>query len=375
MVAIREGHIGYREGIALLAITLSSKVFLTCPRNLISEGQTAGWLVSLAHLLVALVAVLPGLVLLKKYPDRTLIEIAEESGGAVTGILVSLLMFFFFVFTVIIILRQFTETVIVALLPTTPISIITLFFLLGMVYPCYQGIESLSRGAWLLMPYLLIGLFGVLALVLPKANVDYILPFWGAGLPHVLKAGALKSSMLGEILLVTLLNPYLRDRQKLTPVVIGSLVIYGVLFTLTVLIYQMVFPFPSATSLGPYPLYNMARLVYFGRFLQRVEAIFVFIWVFSLLVAMSAIFYGASVSLARGLKLPVYRPLLFPVAVLVYSLNFLVPNFPSAAWLDAEVLHNYGWTIAFGLPALVWLLSRVKDKGGGNRGTQPRKNS
>ncbi|MDA8210631.1 MAG: endospore germination permease [Clostridia bacterium] len=374
MGTIREGHIGYREAVALLAIMLITKVFLTCPSNISDLGGTAGWLVVLVYLLVAVVAVLPGLALLKRYPDRTLIEVAEEFGGAITGILVALLLFGYFLLSTVIIMRQFTETVIVALLPTTPISLITVFFLLGMLYPCYQGIESLTRGAWLLMPFFALGLFGVLALVLPWANPDYLFPFWGPGLPAILKAGPMKSSMLGEILLVTLLNPYLRDRQKVTAVVMSSLIISGLIFTLTVLVYQMVFPYPASGTEITYPMYNLARLIYFGRFVQRVESIFIFIWVFSLLVNVSALFYGTTVSLARGLNLPFYRPLLFPVAVLIYSLNFLILNFPTAAWLDAEVLHNYGWIIAFGLPALVWLLAKLRDKGGGSHGIHPQNN-
>ncbi|MHB1166950.1 MAG: hypothetical protein ACYC0N_00225, partial [Carboxydocellales bacterium] len=69
------------------------------------------------------------------------------------------------------------------------------------------------------------------------------------------------------------------------------------------------------------------------------------------------------------------QPLLFPLAILVYSLNFLIPNFPTAVWLDSHVLHDYGWTVAFGLPALVWLMDKVKSKRGGSRELVSEKNS
>ena len=81
-----------------------------------------------------------------------------------------------------------------------------------------------------------------------------------------------------------------------------------------------------------------------------------------MLVKVCALFYGASVSLARGFKLPVYRPLLFPLAVLVYGLNFLIPSFAAVAFLDATILRDYGW--AFALPTLVWLLVKLRSKGG-----------
>jgi hypothetical protein len=204
--------------------------------------------------------------------------------------------------------------------------------------------------------------------------LDYLFPLWGPGLTQIIKAGAIKSSMTGEILLVSIFNPYLRERKQIKTVVIGSLIIYGILFTLTMAIYEMVFPYPSAVTLLPYPLYMLARIIYYGRFLQRVEAIFIFIWVFSLLVTISSLFYGATLSLARGLKLPVYQPLLFPLAILVYSVNFLIPNFPAGAWLDSHVLHNYSFIVAFGLPALVWLMVKIWNKRVVSRGLMPEKN-
>jgi len=368
MGAIRDGHIGYREAIAVLVITLTMHTFLTLPLNYIIEGKTAGWMIPLVDTLLTLIFLLPWLSLLRAYPDRTLIETAEESGGPVTGILVAVLICGYFLFITVIIMRQFTETVIVALLPTTPISVITIFFLLGMIYPCYQGIESLTRGAWLLMPFITIGLLGVLALILPKADSDHLFPVWGSGIFDVVKFGVIKNFLPIQIILISMFNPYLRDRTKLTNVAAGSLIVSGVLISLMVMVYQLVFPVPSAISSGPYPLYNLARLIYYGRFVQRVESIFIFIWIFGMLVKAALLFYITTISLARGLKLPVYRPLLFPLAVLVYGLNFTIPSFPAAVWLDNHIYRTFGGAISLAIPAVVWFLTRLRNQGGGVHG-------
>ena len=71
MDTIREGHIGYRETIALLTIVLTSKVFMTFPRSIIIDGQTAGWIVALVDLLVTLAAVLPAACWSRSAPCST----------------------------------------------------------------------------------------------------------------------------------------------------------------------------------------------------------------------------------------------------------------------------------------------------------------
>ncbi|MHB8170560.1 MAG: GerAB/ArcD/ProY family transporter [Thermincolia bacterium] len=374
MGTLRDGHIGYREAIALLTIVLTMHIFLSLPLNYVMEGKNAGWMIPLVDLLITLIALLPFLAFLSAYPNQTLIEVAEESGGPATGLLVAIAIFIYSMFTNIIVMRQFTETVIVSLLPTTPISIITLLFFAGMIYSCYQGLESLSRGAWLLMPFITIGSLGVLVLVLNKANPNHLFPFWGSGFSEIAKYGVIKSFLPVQLILLSMLNPHLRDRTKLPVIAISSLVIAGVLISLTVMIYIMVFTVPSAISSGPYPLYNLTRLIYYGRFVQRVESIFIFIWIFGMLVKSSFFFYLAAVSLARGLKLPVYRPLFFPLAILTFSLNFLIPSFPVAIWLDDYVFRSYGWALALTLSALVWLLAKLKKKGGSNSG-QPQETS
>ncbi|MDA8233334.1 MAG: endospore germination permease [Clostridia bacterium] len=368
MATLRDGQIGYREAMALLATTLTMHVFLTLPQHYIIEGKTAGWMLPMVDFLFTLGVLFLWLPLVKANPHKTIVEVAEESGGPITGTLVGVLIFIYFVFLTVIIMRQFTETVIVALLPTTPISVISILFLVAMIYSAYQGIESLSRGAWLLMPFIIIGLLGVLALILPRANPVTIFPFWGSGIPEILKFGVIKSFLPMQIILISMLIPYLRDKTRLTTVAVGSLTISAVLIALTVLVYIMVFPVPSSINSGPYPLENLARLIYYGRFIQRVESIFIFIWIFGMLVKASALFYLAAISLARGLKLPEYRPLLFPLVILVYGLNFMIPNFPTAVWLDKNIYRSFGWILAITIPALVWLLYKLKGKGGDSHG-------
>ncbi|MDA8235642.1 MAG: endospore germination permease [Clostridia bacterium] len=368
MATLRDGQIGYREAIAMLATVLTMHIFLSLPQQYIAEGKTAGWMLPLVDFLFTLGALFLWLPFVKANPRRTLIEVAEESGGPVMGTLIGPLIFIYFVFVTVIIMRQFTETVIVALLPTTPISVISILFLMAMIYSAYQGIESLSRGAWLLIPFITIGLLGVLALVLPRANPDTLFPFWGSGITEILKFGIIKSFLPVQIILISMIYPYLRDKTRLTTVAVSILTISAVLIALTVLVYLMVFPVPSAIYAGPYPLENLARLIYYGRFVQRVESIFIFIWVFGMLVKASALFYLAAVSLARGLKLPEYRPLLFPLAVLVYGLDFMIPNFPAAVWLDNHVFRSFGWVLAITIPTLVWFLFKLKGKGEDSHG-------
>lgn len=362
---IKDGHIGYREVGATLTVMLTTKIFLSCPRAPIVEGHTAGWMIPLVGAIIALIGMWPLIYLMQREPDHNLIQMAEDHGGPVAGLFIGIVMSCYFLVAIVMIVRQFTETVIVALLPTTPISVITILFLMGMMYAAYQGIESLTRTAWLLMPFILLGMIGVLLLTFPRADFDRMFPIWGVGLKKIMAFGLLRSSLYSEILIMGMLNPMIRERDKIKPLMITVLSFSGILFALTILVYVLVFDLPAAISSGTYPLYNLARLIDYGRFVQRVESIFIFIWVFSMLVNMATLFYGLCISLASTLKVPIYQPLIFPLAVLIYALVFMIPNFPYAVWLDTKVLHEYSFLVSISIPVLVVFLVKLKPKRGG----------
>ncbi|NPV26276.1 MAG: GerAB/ArcD/ProY family transporter [Firmicutes bacterium] len=129
------------------------------------------------------------------------------------------------------------------------------------------------------------------------------------------------------------------------------------------LVYEMIFQLPVAEE-NVLPVYQLARIIRYGRFFQRLETIFVFFWLLNGLVALSAAFYGATTGLAKGLSLPDYRPILLATALVAYALAFIPPNYPTTMIWDRQFLQNLGWIITFVLPGLLFLVTLIRRKGG-----------
>ena len=75
------------------------------------------------------------------------------------------------------------------------------------------------------------------------------------------------------------------------------------------------------------PFYRLSRNIYLGRFFQRVEALFIIIWSIVGALKIALTLYGAAVSLARTLKLPDYRPLIWPLGLIIFIFSFEFMNF------------------------------------------------
>lgn len=353
-------RIGRREAFWLVVIFIITKVFLAYPRTMAEIGETAAWVVIIVGGLVSALAWWVLGSLLNRHPGASLIEAARRVGGTAAALAVGLGFTAMFVFMAATVLRQFGETIINAILPEMPISAILIPFVVVFSYAAYQGVEPLTRVTWYVTPWIVGGAGVIVAMTLAlESDVGRLFPLLGTGPAVIIPAGALRSSMFIEMVLVGLLRPSLDPRVRPVPFGLACLSTSVAIFVVIQVAYLTSFPPPLAGTTA-LPMYTMARLIAVGRFVQRVESVMFFIWVLAGCGKLTAAVYAASVSLAESLRLPAYRPLIFPLAVLVLTLSFLPENLSEATRLDADVLRVYGIIPAFVLPALVWLIDLAR---------------
>lgn len=351
----------------VLLFFIAAKVFLPFPSAYIDEGFSAGWIMVLVSLTGGLAGFLVIAALMRRFPDATIAEAAEKILGPAGGIVTGMIFSGFFMAITSLTLRQFGEAMISAALPLTPISAIELVFVAVMFLACYLGIDVLARSAFLAAPYLILA--GVLTLVLlyPFWNYNNFFPVWGAGIEQVTKMGLLRSSAFGEILLVAYLAPVLGGFNRFLRAGFYGVLLSGLIIFMLVVGLELTFSPETARELN-LPFYNMSRLVYLGRFFQRIESLFVLFWSITGMIMLAAGLYAATFSIANVLKLPDYRPLLWPVVLIIFTLSLLPPDLPVATYLDTMILRVYGWIPAFILPALLLMIALLRQAGGRENG-------
>ncbi len=366
-----EEKIGYHEALTLLVIILSAKIFLSFPRNMALIGDAAGWIIVLLSGIYSLIGFFFLISLLKKYPGKNLIQIAQEVNGPFFGKLFGVVIFLFFLVITSLYLRQFVESFILAILPRTPISVLTIFFLMLMVYATLLGIETLSRVAWLLGPYLLAALVIILLFSLPQATFDFLVPILGPGPLPLLKHSLAHLSIFSEIILLGLIATLVRDRERINRIglysLIGAIIINVGITVLATAVFNY-----SAVQKLIFPVFQLTRLISYGEFIQRVEAVFVFLWFFWAGIQLGGLFYGTVTGFAQSFKIKNYRPLTLPIAVLVFTVSLAPLSMTEAVELNdyavsPSIISIYYSAAAFGIPLLLWLIAVAKKRlGGGN---------
>ena len=363
---VKEGTFGPTEAIILLTMSTTARVFLPYPRFLAEIGGPAAWMTPLGGLVVALIGVHVATLVLRKSPDKTIIEITEEALGPVLGMAFNIVTAMFFMAVAALFTREFSEAMIIAALPSTPISVIAFTFLFAGLLGAYLGIETMARSARLMYPYAIGGIIILLLALIPRWNVYNILPILGNGPLRVFGEGTFSTSGVTEIILAAVLVQAMGGVEKFRHIGFRSMIIAFLILIALQLTLSLTFSWEVVTE-NTLPFYRLSRTIYLSRFFQRVEALFIFIWSIIGALKIALTLYGASVTLSRALKLPDYRPLIWPLGLSVYILSFLPPDMPAAVKLDADFLSPFALIPNYLLPLLLiivfWLRRGKKNAG------------
>jgi len=360
--------IGEREAIAYLVTIVIAKVFLAYPAVLVGYAANAAWLVVLLSGLVTLFFINFVTKLVTSFPGKSFPEVCQTILGPYFGLVTACLPILGMLLEESLLLRNFSESMLVVALPETPLSVVMVCFLGACLVAVYLGIENIARASYISFPFTLAAILCITLLSFNAWKPDLLFPILGEGLFSILKAGLIRSSDYLELVNLYII-PFLFYPKQVKRIGQKSVVMVIGVFLVVILTYTMSFPFPVAEE--PYlPLYTMARGVYLGHFIQRIEAIFVIFWVFAGLLLLSSGFYVLCIILAQILKLPDYKPLISPLAIITFALAFAPPSLSDVVYLSNYGVREWGWLIYYGIPIILLLVARLRGGDGQNESTQ-----
>lgn len=356
------GKFGVAEAVVLLTMSVMARIFLAFPRSLLEVAGPAAWISVLAGLVFSLLQVCLFVLILRPHPQKNIVDITGEALGKAAGSAVNVVYVAYFILVAAVYLRPFSEALLLSALPRTPISVISITFLSACMVGAYVGVEAMARAARITYPFVLGGVGLLLLGVSPQWESSNLFPLLGTGPVNVFITGGFLSGQISEIFLAAVIVQSIHGPALFGKIVSRAMVMGFLLLAMLEVVAVLTVTYHSAVEYT-IPFYDISRLIYLSRFFQRVESIFIIIWVFIGMVKVALSLYAASAVLARTLRLPDNRPLLWSLAMIVLVTSLLPPDLPSIFSLEREWLRRYTWIPTIALPGLVLAASRFR-KGG-----------
>lgn len=347
-------------------IYIFATMFITLPRELTVLAQHTGWLCILAAM-----AAFSGYIwllnrLLGRIGDQEFIAYVHSLLGRWIGMPFTL--FFLLLPTLLYsayVMRLVGELFETLVIPETPLGIMLLMFLILRYWNVRGGLRSIGLFAEVVFPGMAAVLVIMLLLSLGHVEMSRIMPLYDTNLPDLYRGTLSVLAIFMEIGILLYAANGIRDRQKTTGTLLKVNLTVGILFVLTYWLCLGTFGSSYLKRLA-FPTVEMVRNISFLHFFEHVELIFLAMWVTMNTVKGSVTYYACASGFRSWFGLNSYRPLLFPLAVIIYFLAIIPQNLPQAVFrLDQFKGQVYPYvSILFLL--LMELLGWIKTKRGGS---------
>ncbi len=288
-----EKKIGNIEAIAVVLTVMINHIILNLPKSIIGTTSSGSIINVIFVTLIAFIIVYLISQLLKSFPGLDILDISKFLGGKVLKFIIGALFLCYSIFTISIVLRSFSETLKIIFFPRTPVQIIMLLFLLAIVFVNKLGFQAMARSNLFFTPIILFSILFIFVANFGNYTVQRVFPLLGNGAVSTFLSGASNLFAFGGIAYLYFLPPHLKEQKDYTKIALSAIGISGVFLLMSVTTLLLLFPLLTSSE-EILPLYLAARFIEFGRFFQRLDAVFVFTWIISMACYLSLALYFAT---------------------------------------------------------------------------------
>jgi len=344
--------------ILTFGLTVGTSILVT-PAGLAHSAREDAWLASLCSMLFNLLMVGLYLALSKLYPGKTIFEMLESGFGKWLGKAVAMLYLFYYLILTGTLVGNLGFFITSEMMTETPIEAIQILFLIAAAMCARLGIVILARMGELIFP-LVVSLFLVLVLaLLPQIDWDYIRPMLEDGWTPVVKAG-FHSAMFQELVVLLTVLPLVQRGKASDRAYVGGAMTGGTVLILVVLLSVLVMGIEQ-TENSSFPAFALAKMINVGNFFQRVEGIFITIWVMTFFIKISLLIISLLWGLQAVFGLKGHLSLVYPMLVLIIIVAW--NTYINTVYINEiieKVWSGYSMLYLLFFPLCLYAVGRVK---------------
>ena len=274
--------LGNFEAICLIVVVFVNHIVLNLPQMILNSTGSASILNTIYILLIVIIFAILILKLLKKFIGLDIIDISEYLGGKPLKILIGILCIIYLIFETVFLTRMFSQNLLLVYFPNYPISFIIFLFLFIGVVANIIGKKSIIKTNAIIVPIALFSILFTFIFVADMLRIERSLPIFNNGLDKIFLSGASNIFAFNGLFFLFFISPMLNKKEDMSKVTLWSVLICGIFLILS--IATLIFAFSDIYSVSRLaPIYFIIINSRLSAFLERPEAIFIFIWTLALM--------------------------------------------------------------------------------------------
>lgn len=364
-MSLEKGRISNRQMILLSTNVIIGTTFLFVPASLARLAGQDAWLTVPITAVMGLIFGLLVMSLGLRFPGKNLVEYSIDLLGPWLGRALGIIFGLFTLYVASIVVREFSELLVTAVMPRTPMIVFNSLLLLLAAYGVYLGLETISRVNEIVFPISILTLFVVFALALPEMDFYQLQPVLTHSFSSLFRASTTLISFFTEGAVMLMFIPNLREHEGAIRKVLPWVVILSAVILLVVVAGVIALMGAEETGRLIFPTFELAKTIHLGGFIERIESLVVGIWVSTVGLKLMVIYYSGVLALAQTLNLRNYHPIVLPCGMILAGLSIL--QFTDVVQARAFIFKYWpplSITFFGGITLILWLVAVLRRKGG-----------
>mgnify|MGYP003906921725 CR=1 FL=1 len=353
-----KSKIGTIEAIMLILTITVIHTMLSLPHDILSSQKSASILNLIYVGFIAITLAYLIFKLFKKFPGLDIIDISELVGGKVFKNIVGTIFITFFIISSSMLLRNFCESLKIIYYPMTDIIFIIAFFVIAVYIGNGLDFSATLKTNLIILPVVLASIVFLFLANMKIFEPEKIFPILGDGVYNTFVAGLVNIASFGGIAYLYFIPPLLKEPEKFKKIAISSIgtsVIYLILSIATLLFMFSFFVTVSEIT----PLYTAARYIEIGSFFQRLESVFLLIWILAFACYLSIVSKFSMSIFQKLTNIQTKKPLNSIFSLLIFGIALFPKNYAISQFFESKI---YPWCviiIVFGLGISILVLANL----------------
>ncbi|MEH6908147.1 GerAB/ArcD/ProY family transporter [Neobacillus drentensis] len=310
-----------------------------------AEAKQDAWIAVLLGLILGLVLFLVYHRLFLFYPEISFTMYVQKITGNRIGSVIGFLYIIYFIYQASRILRDFGELLVTTIYTNTPLFIINCLMILTIIYAIHKGFEVIARvGELFFIIIYFVAIIGSFLIVLSGLiHLSNLRPILENGWKPLLDIVGRQTIYFpfGEMVVFTMLLPYLDDQKKARKICMGGIILSGINIIITVVVNIAVLGVELMVR-TPFPLLSTVGRIQIADFIERLDALFMLYLVIGGFFKITLYFYAAVSGTAELFQLKSNQKLSLPIGVIILFTSITVAsNYSEHIKEGAEIIPLY----------------------------------
>lgn len=348
--------IGTWEAIATLGCISLIPILLTLPTYDAETFGTATFAQTLYSSIVTLFVIFILLKLYKGFENMDTLDVVKYGSGQFLYVICGIILISYLFILCVLTFSEFTQNLQNVIFPDAPQEYVAIFFGIAIIISLYLGIRGIFRTASLIAPLIGLGFLFMFIILFKYVDLTNFTPIFGNGIKSFWAQGLTRIGRFEGVFYFLLISPYVKNQKKIAYMSFLQTIL---LILPTMFLLVGILPYPTIIE-NYFPVFELTRLISLGRFIQRVDSIFILLWILATFVYMSLTMHFMIFYIQKIFKLKYSGRLIPLLTMIVIAVSTIFVNLEVTIKIRNFLFIYITPFILFILPFIFLVIARIK---------------